>query len=166
MARTLSEEERIELINKVGKYFLYSKERPSYRKCVEYLKSNGASISSATVHDYLHRFIKANPELGSVILDKINKNKPKTIEDEKVRNRVLITSKMISNGLAVDDVVRLTGESKNVIYRDITERIFALDEELGKRIKVILEANSRANLMHGNDAYLNQERNSDGTFKK
>ena len=116
--------------------------------------------------DYLKKYIANTPSKGEIILARLNHNKPKTVEDEKVENRVLIAANMIANGLNVDDVVRLTGESKNVIYKDITERIFALDNDLGNRIKVILEANSRANLMQGNDAYLNQERNSDGTFKK
>ena len=68
MARTFSEEERLELINKVGKYFLYSKDKPSCRRCVEHLKNNGVSISSATVQDYLHRFIKENPATADMIL--------------------------------------------------------------------------------------------------
>lgn len=166
MARTLSEEERIELINKVGKYFLYSKERPSYRKCVEYLKSNGASISSATVHDYLHRFIKENPSVADIIYDIIDGNKPKTVEDESVKNRVLLVSNMVANGLSIDEVVAQTGYTKDTIHNDITKRIFLIDVDLALRVKEVLEKHKLDNLMHGNDAYLNQERNSDGTFKK
>lgn len=165
MARTFDEEKRENLIKVVGYYFLYA-EKPSYRRCIEHVKLGGNSISLPTVKDYLKRFIKNNPSVGEIILEKISLNTPKNIEDEKVRNRVLIATNMIENGLTIDDVARITGETKDVIYRDVTDRIFALDEELGNRIKVILEANSRANLMHGNDAYLTQERNSDGTFKK
>lgn len=165
MAATFEEEKRERLINAVGNYFLYA-ESPSYRRCIEYIKLGKDSISLPTVKDYLKKYIANNPSKGEIILARINLNKPKTVEDEKVENRVLIAANMIANGLNVDEVVRLTGESKNVIYKDITERIFALDNDLGNRIKVILEANSRANLMQGNDAYLNQERNSDGTFKK
>ena len=166
MARTLSEEERLELINKVGKYFLHSKERPSCRKCVEYLKSNGISISSATVHDYLDRFIKENPSVANIIYDIIDGNKPKTVEDESVKNRVLLVSNMVANGLSIDEVVNNTGYTKDAIHNDITKRIFLLDVDLGLKVKEVLEMHKLANLMHGNDAYLNQERNSDGTFKK
>ena len=166
MARTLSEEERIELINKVGKYFLYSKEIPSCRKCVDHLKSNGISISSATVHDYLHRFIKENPSVADIIYDIIDGNKPKTVEDESVRNIVLMVSNMVANGLSIDDVVNQTGYTKDTIHNDITKRIFLIDVDLALRVKEELDNHKLANLMHGNDAYLNQERNSDGTFKK
>lgn len=166
MARTFSEEERLELINKVGKYFLYSKERPSCRKCVEYLKNNGVSISSATVQDYLHRFIKMNPITANIIYDIIDGNKPKTVEDETVRNRVLMVSNMVSNGLSIDEVVNNTGYTKDTIHNDVTKRIFLIDVDLGLKVKEVLENHKISNLMHGNDAYLNQERNIDGTFKK
>lgn len=165
MAATFDEEKRTELINAVGNYFLYA-EKPSYRKCIEHIKKGGYTISLPTVKSYVEIFVKSNPSLGKLILDRISVNVPKTVEDEKIRNRVLIAANMIANGLNIDDVVRLTGERKDVIYRDVTDRIFLIDDELGKRIKVVLEANSRSNLMHGNDAYLNQMRNEDGTFKK
>lgn len=166
MARTFSEDKRLELINKVGKYFLYSKERPSCRKCVEYLKSNGISISSATVQDYLHRFIKMNPNTANIIYDIIDGNKPKTVEDETVRNRVLMVSNMVANGLSIDEVVNNTGYTKDTIHNDVTKRIFLIDVDLGLKVKEVLENHKISNLMHGNDAYLNQERNIDGTFKK
>lgn len=166
MARTFSEEERIELTNKVGNYFLYSKERPSCRRCVEYLKSNGVSISSATVQDYLHRFIKENPGTADIIYDIIAGNKPKTVVDENVKKRVLLVSNMVANGLTIDEVVTQTGYTKDTIHNDITNRIFLIDVDLALRVKEELDNHKLANLMQGNDAYLNQERNSDGTFKK
>jgi len=166
MARTFSEEERLELINKVGKYFLHSKERPSCRKCVEYLKNNGISISSATVQDYLHRFIKENPSVADIIYDIIDGNKPKTVEDENIKNRVLLVSNMVANGLSINEVVTQTGYTKDTIHNDITKRIFLIDVDLALRVKESLDNHKLANLMHGNDAYLNQERNSDGSFKK
>lgn len=166
MARTFSEEKRLELINKVGKYFLYSEGKPSCRKCVEYLKNNGVSISVATVKDYLHRFIKMNPSTADIIYDIIDGNKPKTVEDESVRNRVLMVSNMVANGLSIDDVVNQTGYTKDTIHNDITKRIFLIDVDLGLKVKYVLENHKISNLMQGNDAYLNQERNSDGTFKK
>ena len=166
MARTFSEDKRLELINKVGKYFLYSNEQPSCRKCVEYLKNNNISISSATVQDYLHRFIKMNPSTANIIYDIIDGNKPKTVEDETVRNRVLMVSNMVANGLSIDEVVNNTGYTKDTIHNDVTKRIFLIDVDLGLKVKEVLENHKISNLMHGNDAYLNQERNIDGTFKK
>lgn len=166
MARTFSEDKRLELINKVGKYFLYSNEQPSCRKCVEYLKNNDISISSATVQDYLHRFIKMNPNTANIIYDIIDGNKPKTVEDETVRNRVLMVSNMVANGLSIDEVVNNTGYTKDTIHNDVTKRIFLIDVDLGLKVKEVLENHKISNLMHGNDAYLNQERNIDGTFKK
>ena len=165
MAATFEDEKREELINAVGNYFLYAV-KPSYRKCIEHIKSGGNSISLPTVKDYLARFIKNNPSSGEIILERINLNIPKTVEDEEVRNRVLIAANMIANGLTIDEVSSNMKEPKDVIYRDITDRIFAIDQELGNKVKYQLEQNRKANLMQGNDAYLTQERNDDGTFKK
>ena len=166
MARTLSEEERLELINKVGKYFLYSEKKPSCRKCVEYLKNNGVSISVATVKDYLDRFMRMNPETAPIIYDIVSGNKPKTIADESVRNRVLMVSNMVANGLTIEDVVGQTGYTKDVIHNDITKRIYQIDVDLALKVKEVLNMHKLDNLMHGNDEYLNQERNTDGTFRK
>ncbi len=165
MARTLSEEERIELINAVGKYYLYGFD-PSCRKCAKYLNDKGKSISHVTVKDYLDRFMKMNPETVEYIYDIINGNKPKTVDDESVRNRVLMVSNMVTNGLTIDEVVTQTGYTKDTIHNDITKRIFLIDVDLALRVKEELENHKSDNLMHGNDAYLNQERNSDGTFRK
>ena len=165
MARTFSEEERLELINAVGKYYLYGFD-PSCRKCAKYLNDKGKSISYVTVKDYLDRFMKMNPETVEYIHNILNGNKPKTVEDENVKNRVLLVSNMVANGLSIDEVVNQTGYTKDTIHNDITKRIFLTDVDLGLKVKYVLENYKISNLMQGNDAYLNQERNSDGTFKK
>ena len=165
MAKTLNEEERLELINAVGKYYLYGFD-PSCRKCAKYLNNKGKSFSHVTVKDYLDRFMKMNPETVEYIYNIINGNKPKTVEDETVRNRVLMVSNMVANGLSIDEVVNNTGYTKDTIHNDVTKRIFLIDVDLGLKVKEVLENHKMANLMHGNDAYLNQERNIDGTFKK
>ena len=107
-----------------------------------------------------------NPAIANIIYDIIDGNKPKTVEDETVRNRVLMVSNMVANGLSIDEVVNQTGYTKDTIHNDITKRIFLIDVDLGLKVKYVLENHKISNLMQGNDAYLNQERNSDGTFKK
>ena len=166
MARTFDENERIKLINAVGKYYLYCEGKPSCRKCVEHLKKGGKNISVATVKDYLDRFMRMNPETAPIIYDIVSGNKPKTIDDESVRNRVLMVSNMVANGLTIEDVVGQTGYTKDVIHNDITKRIYQIDVDLALKVKEVLNMHKLDNLMHGNDEYLNQERNTDGTFRK
>ena len=118
MARTFDENERIKLINAVGKYYLYCDGIPSCRKCVEYLKKGGNSISTATVKDYLDRFMKMNPATAPIIYDIICGNKPKTIDDESVKNRVIIVSNMIVRVFNIDDIVFKNGYTINIVYDD------------------------------------------------
>lgn len=165
MARTFDENERTELINAVGKYYLFCEGKPSCRKCAEYLTKAGNSISNATVKDYLDRFMRMNPETAPIIYDIVSGNKPKTIDDESVRNRVLMVSSMVSNGLTIEDVVRQTGYTKDVIHNDITKRIYQIDVDLALKVKEVLNMHKLDNLMHGNDAYLSQERKN-GRFIK
>ena len=77
-----------------------------------------------------------------------------------------MVSNMVANGLSIDEVVNNTGYTKDTIHNDVTKRIFLIDVDLGLKVKEVLENHKISNLMHGNDAYLNQERNIDGTFKK
>lgn len=165
MARIFDENERAELINAVGKYYLHCEGKPSCRKCVEHLKKSGKSISVATVKDYLDRFVKMNPETAPIIYDIVSGNKPKTIADESVRNRVLMVSNMVANGLTIEDVVGQTGYTKDVIHKDITKRIYQIDVDLALKVKEVLTSHKLDNLLHGNDAYLSQERNN-GRFSK
>ena len=165
MARTFDEDKRIELINAVGRYYLYGND-PSYRRCAEYLTKAGNSISNATVKDYLDRFMRMNPETAPIIYDIVSGNKPKTIEDESVRNRVIMVSNMVANGLTIEDVFEQTGYTKDVIHNDITKRIYQIDIDLALKVKEVLTRHKLDNLMQGNDEYLNQERNADGTFRK
>ena len=166
MARTFDEDKRTELINTVGKYYLFCEGKPSCRKCAEYLTKAGNSISNATVKDYLDRFMRMNPETAPIIYDIVSGNKPKTIEDESVRNRVIMVSNMVANGLTIEDVFEQTGYTKDVIHNDITKRIYQIDIDLALKVKEVLTRHKLDNLMHGNDEYLNQERNADGTFRK
>ena len=156
MARTFDEDKRTELINAVGKYYLFCEGKPSCRKCAEYLTKAGNSISNATVKDYLDRFMRMNPETAPIIYDIVSGNKPKTIEDESVRNRVIMVSNMVANGLTIEDVVGQTGYTKDVIHNDITKRIYQIDIDLALKVKEVLTRHKLDNLMQGNDEYLNQ----------
>ena len=73
---------------------------------------------------------------------------------------------MVANGLTIEDVVGQTGYTKDVIHNDITKRIYQIDIDLALKVKEVLTRHKLDNLMQGNDEYLNQERNADGTFRK
>ena len=115
--------------------------------------------------DDIKEWCKVAVSLTVWIYTIIDGNKPKSVEDESVRNRVLMVSNMVANGLTIDEVVNQTGYTKDTIYNDITKRIFLVDVDLGLKVKEVLENHKLANLMQGNDDYATHERNRDGTFK-
>ena len=165
MAKTFSEEERIYYIDLVGNYFLTSNE-PSLRKCADYLKTKGINISLTTIKAYLYEFVKRNPKKGKDILKIIEKNTAKSVKDTDVKNRVIKVASMFLSGVSMEKISDSLDISADTIYRDLNYRLKAIDESLYNSVKDLLNVHSMSNLNKGNDTYLDQERDSNGRFKK
>ena len=165
MARTYQEDERNYYIDLVGNYFL-NEDEPSIRKCMAYLNENNIVLSVTTIRCYINTFVKNNPQKGLDILKKLDTNKPKTIDDDNVKNRVLKAAKMIKENKTIEQIAKCLDSTSNTIYKDLTVRLKKLDQDLYNQIKPILKEHSISNLNIGNDTYFNQERDSDGKFKK
>lgn len=165
MAQKFTEQEREERINMVGNYFL-SEEHPSIRKCMEYFKQKNISISVPTVKSYLDLYKKMYPKCADILNEKIDNNKPKSIEDDEVRNRVLIVAQEYLNGKDLESIAQEYTITKDTLYRDITERLPKISENLAKQVSQKMKMNKLNNLMHGNDAYMTQSRDENGKFTK
>ena len=146
MASKISDDERERRIYLVGTFFL--EEKSSIRKTAAFFTENFFSISSATVHDYLNRFINKYPNTKEQILSIIESNKEDSIEKHEVRERVLKNLKLALSGYTVEEISARTNTSYWTVYRDLRERLPKIDEEYYKQVVLILNENKERNLRH------------------
>ena len=144
MPSKLTDEERLERIREVGDY--YCNNDVSVRSTVEYFKSKGYDISTATVSTYL----KAYKRLFSVDEENVQKvidsRKPVTYKDPFVKKRILEEVKLLRNGYTVQGIADFTGVDYWTVSRDLTTRLKKLDKELYEDVSIILNNNSLSNL--------------------
>lgn len=147
MASKISDDERERRVYLVGTFFL--EEKSSIRKTAAFFTENFFSISSATVHDYLNRFINKYPNTKEQILSIIESNKEDSIEKHEVRERILKNLKLALNGYTVEEISVRTNTSYWTVYRDLRERLPKIDEEYYKQVVLLLNENKERNLRHG-----------------
>lgn len=147
MASKISDDERNRRIYLVGTFFL--EEKSSIRKTAAFFTENFFSISSATVHDYLNRFINKYPNTKEQVLSIIESNKEDSIEKPEVRERVLKNLKLALSGYTVEEISARTNTSYWTVYRDLRERLPKIDEEYYKQVVLLLNENKERNLRHG-----------------
>ena len=147
MASKISDDERKRRVYLVGTFFL--EEKSSIRKTAAFFTENFFSISSATVHDYLNRFINKYPNTKEQILSIIESNKEDSIEKHEVRERVLKNLKLALSGYTVEEISVRTNTSYWTVYRDLRERLPKIDEEYYKQVVLLLSENKERNLRHG-----------------
>ena len=147
MASKISDDERERRVYLVGTFFL--EEKSSIRKTAAFFTENFFSISSATVHDYLNRFINKYPNTKIKILSIIESNKEDSIEKHEVRERVLKNLKLALSGYTVEEISVRTNTSYWTVYRDLRERLPKIDEEYYKQVVLLLNENKERNLRHG-----------------
>ena len=149
MSSKLTEEERLERIKLVGEYYINTKDA-SVRSTVEYFKKNNMDISTATVSNYIELYKKLYPNKAKKVQDIISSRTPKTVDDKKVRERVLKEAKMVLEGFTIEQISELTDTEYWVVYRDLGPRLLKVDIELYAVVCTILNQNSLDNLNHNN----------------
>ena len=147
MASKVSDTEREKRIYLVGTFFLA--EKSSIRKTAVFFTENFFSISSATVHDYLNRFINKYPNTKEQVLEIIKSNKEESVESSEVRERVLRNLKLFLSGYTVEEISVSTNTSYWTVYRDLKERLSKISEEYYNQVLVLLNENKERNLRHG-----------------
>lgn len=144
MARTLNdEEERNRRIELVGSYIIET--GSSIRDAVDFFNENFFHISIPTVIDYRNLYLKRHPQCKAVMQEIINQNKPETIENEEVKNRVLKIAELIRNGFTISEIQNALNTSYWTVYRDI-ERLKKLDEALYNEVKKIINERVKENI--------------------
>lgn len=143
MKKLQEDEERRKRIILVGDYV--SKTGSSTRNTAKYFTENFFSISNFTVSEYLKLYLKINPEEKNNIYNIIESNIPKSIEDEKIKNRVITASNMILNGYTIEETAKELDSSFWETYRDIHYRLKKIDEDKYALITQILKKHSNEN---------------------
>ncbi len=145
-ANVSSWEERERRILMVGKYFIEN-EGMSTRQAANYFSANFFPISNATIHDYLQKYKILVANNSEKIQAMMESNKPQTIKDEKVVNRILIAAqKFLTENKTVDQIAQDLNESSWTIYRDLTSRLKIINVEIYNQISQEMERRSLENL--------------------
>lgn len=149
-ANVSSEDERERRVILVGNYFL---ENPnaSTRSAAKYFSDNFFKISNYTIHDYLQRYKRMietkDEESVKKITEMMDDNKPDTVADEKIKERVLYNTKLfLDNNMTVDDIANSTGVSFWTVYRDLKQRLAFIDEKLYMQVNDIMHERSFENI--------------------
>ena len=143
MARTYTSEEKEKLLISIREYVLgkiKNNESFSGRDVAKYF-----SIGNSTASKYLNELAKANNSIKQVL----EKNKPKTVEDEEVRSRInKAVILLLEKDYTVLDIANELGISPNIIYEDFQTRLIKMgyDASLLKDISKKLQNNRFSNL--------------------
>ncbi len=144
MARNLKDDaERKRRIELVGSYIRET--GCSIREAVEFFSKNFFPISIPTVVNYRNLYIKMHPEFSSDIQNIIDRNKPKTIENDEIKERILAVARIIKNGFTIEEIAKVFNTSYWTIYRDV-ERLAEINPELYEEVRGIISDRVQGNL--------------------
>ncbi len=147
MASKIDDIERERRIDLIGDFFI--QEKTSIRKTTKFFCDNFFPISSATVYDYLKRYMNKHSEKKDLVLEILSNNKEDSIEEESVRNRVINNLKYALSGYTIEEISSLSNISYWTIYRDLSDRLSKIDMKLSKEVIIILDKRKRNNLKNG-----------------
>lgn len=123
-AHLKDEKERDRRIKLVGDYFLQTGK--STREISKYFTENYFDISNKTVSVYIKEYLNKYKEKANEIMELIDNNKSKSIEDEEVVDRVFNTADLILSGKSLEETAKILNVSYKTCERDISYRLKAL----------------------------------------
>lgn len=167
MARKVdTEEERLRRILLIRDYALKQIENNqpfSTRSIARYFTDNAGNngffkISNNTVSAYIEFLVKLEPENHKKIREVLDKNKPKTIDDEEVLERIKKVIELLLQDHTVAEIAFILDESANTINKDINKRLseisseklkeIGIDKEKLAQLQIKLLEHSRKNLIN------------------
>ena len=132
-----TDEERIEITKEIVDYIINN--GSSTRKAAEYFK-----LSNATVSTLMNELLpKLDQERYLKVQSILSGNKPKTIVDEDVKQRVLSAAKLIKENFTVEEIANALNVTINIINEDLQTRLPRVSETLYNEVKEIQKRNSR-----------------------
>lgn len=156
-----TEEERIEKTIEIANYIIEN--NASTRKAAEHF-----GISNATVSDWMNLvLIKLDGKKYLKVQDILTGNKPKTIQDDFVKQRVLEAAELIKQNFTVEEIAKHYGVTVNVINEDLQTRLPRISQELYIEVKNKQSQNSKDNLKIGRNMSVGeQKRDENGKFTR
>ena len=160
MAR-FTDDERIEKTFEIADYIINN--NSSTRKAAQHFNVSNATVS-VLMNDLLkkidrERFLKVEMVLKN--------NKPKTVADIEVRERVIKVANLIIAGFTAEEIAKTLNVSINIINEDLQTRLLRVDEKLYKEVKLKQSSNSSKNLEKGqNMSVEDQKRDENGRFTR
>ena len=156
-----TDEERVKKTHEIADYIIENK--ASTRKA-----GLRFGISNATVSDWMNYTLKKIDSKKYIMVCAVLKqNKPKTIKDESVSERVKSAALLIKEGFTVEEIAKVLDVTINVINEDLQTRLEKIDKELFEEIKLIQSKNSANNLNRGSAMSVeDQKRDAYGRFTK
>lgn len=122
-------------------------------------------VSAATVADYINNRLRTyDPIRYKRVREIVEENRPKTILDDAVQERIQEEVRLIKEIKEGKKVAEILGISESQLYRDLRVRLLKLYPEIFEEIDAILKKNSSGNLSRGNPYYDKQKRGSNGRF--
>ena len=119
-------EERVERIYKVRDYVLdkiAKNEKISTRSIANYFTENEFAISNYTVDLYVNKLENLDKNSYEIIKEFLENNKPKTIDDNSVKIRVLEATKLLLKDFTVEEIAKKLNSTPATIYRDLVVRL-------------------------------------------
>jgi len=144
-------EEREKRIYEIRDYVLEKIDKGetfSTRSIAKYFTENRFTISNNTVDTYLNELKKMDKLSYLKIKEQLDKNKPKTIENEETKKRIMQATKLLLQNQTVEQIAILLNSTNDIIYRDLTFRLpkIETDEEILIAVANMLKKHSLENL--------------------
>lgn len=138
----MSEDERKELILDIADYLILTES--STRKTAQKF-----GVSNYTISDYMNnRLPKIDKTKYELVQEILKGNKPKTVDDKDVIERINKAVELLKSGFTVVEIAKALGSTEMIIYRDLTVRLKCISKEEYEKVKVILSMNSINNLVN------------------
>ena len=136
----MSEEEKQYIINQADMYL----SGMSYRQIAKEVGQSHVTVRT----NIIERLRKIDLEKYYKVLEKVEENTEKTVNDSEVRKQILTSYKLLTEeNKTIIEIANILGTTEFTIYRDLTKRLKELNEiapdivqsEMVKRVERILK---------------------------
>lgn len=141
MDASIEERQKLELF-----IIMESNYNISFRKIKKELEKYDINVSHVTIKSDINKLLIQNPIKYEKIIEMLGENKPQTVKDESVRNRVLLVAKYIKSGFTIEEISESIKIPYWTLYRDIKNRLIKINQDLYQEVEQILTEHKMNNL--------------------
>lgn len=141
MDASIEERQRLELF-----IIMENNYNISFRKIKKELEKYDINVSHVTIKSDINRLLIQNPIKYEKIIEMLDENKPQTVKDESVRNRVLLVAKYVKSGFTIEEISESIKIPYWTLYRDIKNRLIKINQDLYQEVEQILTEHKMNNL--------------------